>query len=192
MPGKIVDISGVVRAIARRPTGAGDMAELRRREMRAVVVLGIMVLGFDFAAQRASATDTPADPCSLLTAAQVSSTLGENYGAPEKSVAPRPFANTAQGADCQYKTASGQDKVLFRVYVDASAAQATDLHARLKMFFGKDSTPASVGDEAYVDKNAAIHVRKGNVRYFLAISHGDTPTGRKQILALAALVAGEL
>jgi hypothetical protein len=49
-----------------------------------------------------------------------------------------------------------------------------------------------VGDEAYVDKNDAIHVRKGNVRYFLTISHGDTPSGRKQILALAALVAGEL
>jgi hypothetical protein len=168
------------------------MAELRRQEMRAVVVLGMMVLGFGFTAQRAWATDTPGDPCSLLTAGQVSSTLGDKYGAPEKSVAPRPFANTVQGTDCQYKTASGQDQVLFRVYFDASAAQATDLHARLKMFFGKDSTPASVGDEAYVDKNAAIHVRKGNVRYFLAISHGDTPTGRKQILALAALVAGEL
>ena len=63
---------------------------------------------------------------------------------------------------------------------------------RLKMFFGKDSTPANVGDEAYVDRNNAIHVRKGNVRYFLTISHGDTPNGRKQILALAALVAGEL
>jgi hypothetical protein len=168
------------------------MAELKRQEMRAVMVLGMMVLGFGFAAQRASATEAPADPCSLLTAAQVSSALSENYGSPEKSVAPRPFANTAQGTDCKYKTSSGQDQVLFRVYFDASAAQATDLHARLKMFFGQDSTPASVGAEAYVDNNDAIHVRKGNVRYFLAISHGDTPTGRKQILALAALVAGEL
>jgi hypothetical protein len=168
------------------------MAELRRREMRAVVLLGMMVLGFGFAAQRTWATDTPADACSLLTAAQVSSILSETYGSPEKSVAPRPFANTAQGTDCQYKTTSGQDSVLFRVYIDASAAQATDLHARLKTFFGKDSTSASVGDEAYIDKKDAIHVRKGNVRYFLAISHGDTPTGRKQILALAALVAGEL
>jgi hypothetical protein len=60
------------------------------------------------------------------------------------------------------------------------------------MFFGKDSTPANVGDEAYVDRSDAIHVRKGNVRYFLTISHGDTPSGRKQILALAGLVAGKL
>lgn len=160
--------------------------------MRAVVVMAMMILGFGVAGQRARATESPTDPCSLLTAAQVSSTLGDKYGAPEKSVAPRPFANTVQGTDCQYKTASGQDQVLFRVYFDVSAAQATDLHTRLKNFFGKDSTPANVGDEAYVDKNDAIHVRKENVRYFLTISHGDTPSGRKQILALAALVAGEL
>ena len=160
--------------------------------MRAVMVMGLMILGFGFAGQRARATDSPTDPCSLLTAAQVSSTLGDKYGAPERSVAPRPFANTVQGTDCQYKATSGQDQVLFRVYFDVSAAQATDLHARLKMFFGKDSAPANVGDEAYVDRNDAIHVRKGNVRYFLAIGHGGTPSGRKQILALAALVAGEL
>jgi len=158
--------------------------------MRAVMAMTILGLGL--AGQGARATDSPTDPCSLLTAAQVSSTLGEQYGAPAKSAAPRPFANTAQGTDCQYKTASGQDQVLFRVYFDASAAQATDLHTRLKMYFGKDSSPATVGDEAYVDKNDAIHVRKGNVRYFLTISHGDTPSGRKQILTLAALVAGEL
>src|SRR5579864_1202524 len=113
--------------------------------MRAVVVMGMMILGFGFVGQRVLAMDSPPDPCSLLTAAQVSSTLGDKYGAPEKSVAPRPFANTVQGTDCQYKTASGRDQVLFRVYFDASAAQATDLHARLKMFFGAGSTPATVG-----------------------------------------------
>jgi hypothetical protein len=160
--------------------------------MRAAVVLGTMILGFGFAGQWAWATDSPPDPCSLLTAAQVSSTLGDKYGPPGKSVAPRPFANTVQGTDCQYQMASGQGQVLLRVYFDASAAQATDLHARLKMFLGQGSTPANVGDEAYVDKNAAIHVRKGNVRYFITISHGDTPSGRQQVLALATLVAGEL
>jgi hypothetical protein len=165
---------------------------LTRREMRAVVVMGMMVLGLGFAEQKALATDSPTDPCSLLTAAQVSNAMGNKYSAPEKSVAPRPFVNTVQGTDCQYKAATGQDQVLFRVYFDVSAAQATDLHTRLKTFFGKDSTPANVADEAYIDKSDAIHVRKGNVRYFLSISHGDTPSGRKQILALAALVAGEL
>ncbi len=160
--------------------------------MRAIVIFGMMILGFGFAGQRSRAKDSPKDPCSLLSAAQVRNTLGEKYDAPQKSVAPRPFANTVQGTDCQYKTASGQDQVLFRLYFDGSVAQATELHMRLKMFFGRDSTPANVGDEAYIDGENAIHVRKGNTRYFLAIGHGDTPSGRKQILALAALIAGEL
>src|SRR5579864_5513599 len=121
--------------------------------MLAVVVMGMMILGFGFVGQRVLAMDSPPDPCSLLTAAQVSSILGDKYGAPEKSVAPRPFANSVQGTDCQYKTGSGQGQLLFRVYFDASAAQAADLHIRLKMFFGKNSTPANVGDEAYVDKD---------------------------------------
>lgn len=160
--------------------------------MRAMVVMGMIILGYGFAGQRARATDSPQDPCSLLTAAQVSSTLGDKYGAPEKSVAPRPYANTVQGTDCHYKPVSGQGQVLFRVYFDASAAQATDLHTKLKMFFGQDSTPANVGDEAYVDKQYAIHVRKGNARYFISIGHGGTPDGRKQVLTLATLVASEL
>ena len=168
------------------------MAAFRRRKIRTLVTLGTMVLGLGIGAQRTWATAAPPDPCSLLTAAQVSNALGQQYGTPEKSVAPRPFRNTAQGTDCQYKSASGHDQVLFRIYFDDSASQATDLHARLKMFFGKDSTAASVGDEAYVDNKDAIHVRKGNVRYFVSISHGETPAGQKQILDLAALVATEL
>ena len=62
--------------------------------------------------QRARATAAPEDPCSLLNALQVSSTLGDNHAAPEKSVAPRPFADSAQGTDCQYKTVSGHGIVL--------------------------------------------------------------------------------
>jgi hypothetical protein len=160
--------------------------------MRGLIVMRMVILGLGLLVQQAKATDAPRDPCSLLTAAQVSSTLGDQYAAPQKSTAPRPFANTAQGTDCQYKSAGGHGQVLFRVYFDSSAAQATDLHARLKTFFGKDSAPANAGDEAYVDSKSAIHVRKGNVRYFLSISHGDTADGQKEILALATLVAGEV
>ena len=35
-------------------------------------------------------------------AAEESKTLGKTYDAPEKSVAPRPYANTAEGTDCNY------------------------------------------------------------------------------------------
>jgi len=118
--------------------------------------------------------------------------MGEAYGAPETSAAPRPFANTVQGTDCRYKTSSGGEVVLFRVYFDHSAAEATNLFARLKMWFGAHSTPASVGDEAYVDVQHAIHVRKGNVRYFLTVDHADTPAGQQRLIGLATLVAGEL
>lgn len=156
------------------------------------LLIAAFVLLVGFAVPIARATDAPADPCSLLTAAQVSSALGEQYGAPDKSVAPRPFANTVQGTDCHYKTANGREEVLFRVYFDPSAAQATELHARLKMWFGAGSTPASVGDEAYVDKGHSIHVRKGNVRYFIAIGHADTPAGQIKLMSLANLIAGEI
>lgn len=150
----------------------------------------LFFVSFLFAASVASvarAADAPADPCSLLPAATVSTTLGGNYGAPEKSVAPRPFANTVQGTDCHYATADGRHELLFRIYFDHSATEATELHARLKMFFGSGSTSAAVGDEAYFDRNHALHARKGNVRFFL--SDGDDQT---KVSALGNAVAGQL
>jgi hypothetical protein len=68
------------------------------------------------AVQSARASEPPADLCSLLSAAEVSKTLGKTYAAPEKSVAPRPYANTAEGTDCNYP-AKGS-KLWFRAYVD--------------------------------------------------------------------------
>lgn len=138
-------------------------------------------------ATSARAANAPADPCSLLPAATVSSTLGDTYGAPQKSVAPRPFPNTVEGTDCHYATANGRHEVLFRVYFDHSAAEATQLHAKLKMWFGAHSTPATVGDEAYLDANHALHARKGNVRFFL-----DGVRDQTKLTSLGNAVAGQL
>jgi hypothetical protein len=113
--------------------------------------------------------------------------MGGTYAGPEKSVAPRPFPNTVQGTDCLYTDKSEHHELLLRVYFDHSAAEATDLHARLKMFFGSGARPASVGDEAYFDKNHALHARKGNVRFYLTSINDE-----KKITALGNLVAGEL
>src|SRR5262249_50409971 len=127
----------------------------RRNRMASIGKQSLLLVVFLFATglvQVAKAADAPADPCSLLTPAAVSTALGDTFGAPQKSVAPRPFANTVQGTDCHYATANGRHELLFRVYFDHSAAEATDLHARLKMFFGAGSTAAAVGDEAYFDK----------------------------------------
>jgi hypothetical protein len=149
--------------------------------------LALLILLATLSAPSARATDAPVDPCSLLPAATVSSTLGDTYGAPQKSVAPRPFANTVEGTDCHYATANGRHELLFRVYFDHSAAEATDLHARLKMWFGAGSTSATVGDESYFDTHHALHARKGNVRFFL--SDGDD---QGKLTSLGNGVAGQL
>jgi hypothetical protein len=134
----------------------------------------------------AVAATAPADPCSLLTAAQVGSALGGKVGAPEKSVAPRPYANTVQGTDCHYS--SGSSELLFRIYFDPSAGDATTLFAKLKLFYSPPIPVAGLGDEAYFDPNHGLHGRKGNVRFFLSLGdHTD-----QQLKALASLVAGQI
>ena len=141
--------------------------------------------------QLARAVEPPADLCSLLPAAVVSKTLGQTYDPPLKTVAPRPFANTASGTDCNYKS-SGKNlsvSVLFRAYVDPSPAAATELFARLKGFFGEGSTPVSgLGDEAYVDAQRGLHVRKGKVRFFISASAASD----KQLKDLASGVVAQL
>ncbi len=134
----------------------------------------------------ANAAEPPADLCSLLPVAVVSKTIGHPYDSPLKTVAPRPYKNTAEGTDCTYQSKSGN--LLFRAYVDPSPAEATELFARLKSFFGRGSTSvAGLGDEAYSDASHGLHVRKGKVRFFLSGSATD-----KQLNDLATGVVGRL
>jgi hypothetical protein len=136
--------------------------------------------------QLATAAEPPADLCSLLPVAVVSKTVGHPYDSPLKTVAPRPYKDTAEGTDCTYQSKSGN--LLFRAYVDPSPAAATDLFARLKSFFGRGSTSVpGLGDEAYADVNRGLHVRKGKVRFFLSGSATD-----KQLKDLATGVVGRL
>lgn len=136
--------------------------------------------------QLAAAAEPPADLCSLLPVAVVSKIVGHPYDSPLKTVAPRPYKNTAEGTDCSYRSKSGD--LLFRAYVDPSPDAATDLFAKLKNFFGRGSTSVpGLGDEAYVDVSHGLHVRKGKVRFFLSGSATD-----KQLKDLAAGVVGRL
>ena len=138
-------------------------------------------------ARFASAAEPPANPCSLLPTAVVSQMLGAKYSGPDKSVAPRPSPNSAEGTDCTYK--SPRNNLVFRVYVDPSTKAATDLFAKLKLYFGSGSTPVTnLGDEAYTDAKHGLHVRKGKVRFF--VDGGGTTD--QQRLALAAGIAGQL
>lgn len=142
-----------------------------------------------FAVQLAIAAEPPSDLCSLLPAADVNKVLGATYGAPQKSVAPRPYANTVEGTDCNYH--SGNSKLWFRAYADPSPAEAKDLFARLRTFYSPATPVSGIGDEAYFDRQHAIHVRKGRVRYYLNLS----PTGaatEKQLKELATEVANKL
>jgi hypothetical protein len=91
----------------------------------------------------AGAAEPPADLCSLLPAAEVSKILGQTYNTPEKSVAPRPYANTATGTDCNYSAKAG--KLWFRAYVDPSPSAASELFAKLKLFYSPPTpVPESV------------------------------------------------
>jgi len=162
------------------------MAHLRKGSLIAVTLLVAAC-----AIQPASAAEPPSDLCTLLPAAEVSKALGQAYGSPEKSVAPRPYANTATGTDCNYP-AKGS-KLWFRAYVDPSPSAATELFAKLGRFYSPQTPVAGVGDEAYFDPQHAIHVRKGKVRYYLNLSPvSSAATVEKQLKDLASQVAGRL
>jgi hypothetical protein len=139
----------------------------------------------------ARAAEPPADLCSLLPAAEVSKTLGRVYDSPQKSVAPRPFPNTATGTDCNYLAKGG--KLWFRAYVDASPAAAADLFSKLSKFYSSQTPITGLGDEAYFDEEHGLHVRKGKVRFYINLEPMDfTPAIEKQLKDLASRVTGRL
>lgn len=131
-------------------------------DSRKVWVLGLMMAG---AMAAHAATMEPPDPCSLLSAAEVSRAMSGSYAPPQASVAPRPFANTVEGKDCHYQAMGGE--LLFRIYFDPSPEEAARLFAQLKMFYSPPKPVPGLGDDAYFDPKHGLHVRKGDVRYFL-------------------------
>jgi hypothetical protein len=145
------------------------------------------------AVRSAKAAEPPADLCSLLPATDIGTSMGRPYDPPEKSLAPRPFPNTATGTDCHYPSKNSGGKLWFRVYVDPSPADATELFAKLSKFFGTATPLTGIGDEAYLDKQHALHVRKGKVRFYINLDVASfTPANEKQIKELGSKVAGRL
>jgi len=163
-------------------------------EFRRLLVIAALVFGIAFVGQPTRANALPADLCALLPTASVSRTLGQTFDNPAESVAPRPFANTNTGTDCNYPSKSGaESKLWFRVYVDPSPAAATDLFAKLRVFYSPPTAVSKLGDEAYLDPQHALHVRKGRVRFYLNLSPvGDATATEKQLEALAGKVLGAL
>jgi len=165
------------------------MTSLHRLSLLAATLL----IG-SWAVSSATATEAPADVCSLLPAATISNTLGQAFDAPQKSVAPRPFANTVEGTDCSYASKGGHGTLLFRAYFDPSAAAAADLFARLSKFYGTPTPVAGLADAAYFDQAHGLHVRKGNVRYFINLDSTGvfTPALQKQLQDLASQISARL
>lgn len=152
------------------------------------LLLAAVLLGSAWGAAVAAANNPPADLCSLLPAAQVSKMTGQSYGTPQKNVAPRPFANTVEGADCTYKQSKGSAVILFRAYADPSPSEAAALFARLGMFYSPQTPVPGLGDKAYLDSKHGLHVLKGRVRFFISMDNFD----EKQAKALAAYVVRQL
>jgi hypothetical protein len=159
--------------------------EFMTKFVKAMLPIAALFAVYFFAASAYAATEPP-DPCSLLTPAQVGSVMQATYTAPTKSVAPRPFGNSVPGADCRYK---GRNPLWFRIYYDGSANDATTLFAKLKVFYSPNTPASGIGDEAYFDKEGALHARKGNVRFYLNIG---TDKQQARVRKLGEIVAGEL
>jgi hypothetical protein len=155
------------------------------RIVKSMLPIAALFAVFLFSDVARAATEPP-DPCSLLTPAQVSTVMRATYAAPVKSVAPRPFANSVAGTDCRY---NGRNPLLFRIYYDGSANDATTLFAKVKGFYSPNTAASGIGDEAYFDKEGALHARKGNVRFYVDIG---TDKQQPAVTKLGEIVAGQL
>ena len=142
----------------------------------------------------AVAKDLPSDVCSLLAPQQLQKTLGQPFGPAQKVTAPPAYSGQPAGTNCDYAgQKNGSQVVTLIVYVDRSLAEAKETFEKLSAWFPATSKPSGIGDSAYIDKNHAIHVLKGSVRYFISVSSQDPGAAReKQAQDLAASVAAQI
>ncbi len=152
----------------------------------AILSLGTALLAASFPGRAAFGATEPSDPCALLTPAQISSVMQTPYSPAVKTVAPLPSLDAETGTDCRYE---GKKPLWFRIYYDGSAADATTLFAKFKAIYGPNTDVPGLGDDAYLDKEGALHARKGNVRFYIALTTGEQ---QKTLLKLGQMVAAKL
>jgi len=145
-------------------------------------------------ATTAAAKDLPSDVCSLLPPQQLQKTLGQPYGAADKATAPPAYSGQAPGTTCHYTDQkSGRHAVVFIVYADRSPSEAKETFDKLSAWYPAISKPSGIGGSAYIDKNHAIHVLKGSVRYFINVASGDSDAAvEREAQDLAASVAAQI
>ena len=151
------------------------MLDLGQRTVRSTRAAGALALVIALGAGAAAA---PAwrggDPCALLPARELTRVLGRPFAAPQSNPYPPALHGGVPGTRCMYKSQTGHQTVTFVVYTDASATVARDTLNKLKAFFTPQPASAGVGDDSYLDKYHAIHVRQGAVRYFISTDGGST------------------
>jgi hypothetical protein len=160
-------------------------------ESRFALMIVFILLGFHITA--AGAKELPSDVCSLLGAQQLQKTMGQPLGPATKTSAPAAYSGQPEGTRCQYPDKGGAHGVMLIVYADRSPAEAKQTFDKLSMWFPAKSKPTGIGDAAYIDKEGAVHVLKGNVRFFISAST-DAPeaTREKQVQELATAVVAQL
>lgn len=153
-----------------------------------------MALALAFTSDMVRAAEIPSDLCTLLSSSQMQKTLQQSFGAPEKSTAPPAFSGQAAGTHCKFSAQKGQPRgVTLIVYVDRSVPEAKETFEKLSAFYPAKSKPSGIGDSAYIDKDSAIHVLKGKVRYYISIDANRSAAEiEKQIKDLASAVAAEI
>jgi len=161
-------------------------------DLRIAIALAFFL--FAFPANPAAAKDLPSDICSLLSPQQLQKTLGQPFTVPRKITAPPAYSGQPAGTNCAFTgQKSGSTVVTLIVYVDRSPAEAKQTFDKLSAWFPATSKPSGIGDSAYMDKNHAIHVLKGSVRYFISAGSQDPGAAKeKQAQDLAASVAAQI
>ena len=170
------------------------MSQLRLPNLRALSIATSMTLTLFFSNLALQAKDPPSDACAMVPPGQLAKVLEQPYGPPAKTTAP-PAQDHVTGTDCTYQSSNGiARKLLFRIYVDPSAAVAKDTFDKLSTYYGPNTAVTGNWDTAYLDSTHAIHIQKGKVRFYLNLNPigTDTANAEKQLKALAAWVAGQL
>lgn len=166
----------------------------RGSSLRALPVATVFTLLLFFSNQALQAKDPPADACTMLSADQLAKALGQAFGSPMKTEAPAAFIGSPSGTDCTYKANGPARQLLFRIYVESSAAAAKVTFDKLSPYYAPNTPVAGNWDTAYLDSRHAIHELKGKVRYYLNLDPvgADTAKTEKQVKDLATMVAGQL
>ncbi len=171
------------------------MSVLRMEAMRTLPIVIALAFAITCGNPGLEGKDPPSNACQLLPQAQLTKVMEQPFGAPAKTTAPAASQDGITGTDCTYQTSSGAPRrILFRIYVDPSAAVAKDTFKRLSVFFSPNRAVTGNWDTAYLDSRHAIHVQKGKVRYYLNINPlgADAAKAEKQLKVLADGIAGQL